>query len=63
MEKQHEKHQEKYGWVENKSQEAAVMLLEATKRDENGIPSTLPPPFSLIWLSTPSFFGFHLTFF
>ena len=36
MEKQHEKHLEKYGWVEEKSNEAAVMLIEASKKDENG---------------------------
>lgn len=36
MDKQHEKHQEKYGWVENKANEAAVMLIEATKKDETG---------------------------
>ena len=37
MEKQHEKHIEKYGWVEEKSTEAAKMLIEATKKDENGV--------------------------
>jgi hypothetical protein len=33
MEKQHDKHMEKYGWVEAKAGEAAVMLIEATKKD------------------------------
>lgn len=36
MEKQSEKHQEKYGWVTDKTNEAALMLIEATKQDETG---------------------------
>lgn len=41
MDKQHEHHVEKYGWVENKTAEAATMLIEATKKEENGM---YPPP-------------------
>lgn len=36
MDKQHERHQEKYGWVENKAKEASLMLIEASKKDEDG---------------------------
>ncbi len=36
MDKKHERHQEKYGWVENKTQEAAIMMIEAAKRDDDG---------------------------
>eukprot|EP00026_Physarum_polycephalum_P006496 Phypoly_transcript_06540.p1 GENE.Phypoly_transcript_06540~~Phypoly_transcript_06540.p1 ORF type:complete len:519 (-),score=154.20 Phypoly_transcript_06540:218-1735(-) len=36
MDRQHDKHVEKYGWVEEKSTEAAKMLIEASKKDENG---------------------------